>query len=145
MNAVRIAQTSAEVESIIALRYEILRKPWAQPAETATDNLEETSINAYLVDDKNKVVACGRLQKNSAEMGQIRYMAVAAEYQGKGYGKRILLALEEQARLQQLQQIELQARENAVDFYLSCGYTNEAPSFKLWDQIQHYLMRRNLF
>jgi N-acetylglutamate synthase-like GNAT family acetyltransferase len=90
------------------------------------------------------VVACGRLQKNTEQLGQIRFMAVADAYQGKGYGKKILEALEKKARLQQLRVIELQARENALEFYLRCGYQKIEATFKLWDLIQHYRMRRHI-
>jgi N-acetylglutamate synthase-like GNAT family acetyltransferase len=142
---VKFAETPEELQQIIALRYEILRKPWQQSAESASDDLEQQSYNAYLTNEQGKVVACGRLQKNSASTGQIRYMAVATSCQGKGYGKRLLSALEEKARTLGLREIELQARDNALEFYEHCGYETVTPSFKLWDIIQHYLMRRNLF
>jgi len=141
----QFASTDVELRDIIELRYEILRKPWGQSAESASDELEQTSFNAYLRDEQGNIIASGRLQKNSAELGQIRYMAVAAAHQGKGYGKKILEALEEKARDLNLRSIELQARENALNFYLNSGYEVIMPSFKLWNQIQHYLMRRNLY
>lgn len=40
--------------------------------------------------------------------------------------------------------IELQSRENAVEFYKSCGYDIKEKSFKLWDVIQHYLMIKTI-
>lgn len=144
MQEVKFATTEAELRNIIALRYEILRKPWSQPAATASDELEWESSNAYLSDEDGNVLACGRLQKNTEELGQIRFMAVADAYQGKGYGKKILEALENKARLQQLRVLELQARENALEFYLRCGYQKIEATFKLWDLIQHYRMRRHI-
>lgn len=81
-------------------------------------------------------------EKNSDSVGQIRYMAVADHCQGKGFGKEILIALEEKAKELGLSTIELQARENAIDFYKACGYNIEAPSFLLWGIIQHFLMRK---
>ena len=43
-----------------------------------------------------------------------------------------------------LQQIELQARENAVEFYKNSGFTVKEKSFVLWDIIQHYLMVKDI-
>ena len=141
---VKQATTKKEIETIIDLRDKILRKPWNQPRETATDNLEETSVNAFIEDEHGNVVACGRLQENENKIGQIRFMAVDNSQQGKGLGKKIVAFLEEKGKGLNLKTIELQARENAVDFYKSNGYSIKEKSFLLWGLIQHYLMEKEL-
>jgi N-acetylglutamate synthase-like GNAT family acetyltransferase len=143
MYTVQIANTQNQIDAVIDLRYDILRKPWNQPKETSSDGMEDTAINAFIVDN-GKVIACGRLQDNGEGLGQIRYMAVDAHYQGRGLGKLIVIKLEEEARNINLRTVELQARENAVEFYKSQGYAVKETSFKLWDIIQHYLMTKNL-
>ena len=143
MYSAQIANTQNQIDAIIDLRYDILRKPWNQPKETSSDGMEDTAINAFIVDN-GKVIACGRLQDNGEGLGQIRYMAVDSDYQGKGLGKLIVIKLEEEARNINLHTVELQARENAVEFYKSQGYSVKETSFKLWDVIQHYLMTKNL-
>ncbi len=139
----KIASTTNEIESIIQLRYDILRAPWGQSKESATDELESISVNAYIALN-NEVIACGRLQENEGKVGQIRFMAVAKNYQGKGLGEKILVLLETEAKNKQLVKIELQARENAVKFYERNGYSIVESSFLLWGQIQHYLMQKFL-
>lgn len=140
---VKTNTTPAIVEQIIDLRYEILRKPWNQTRISATDDLEETAINAYVEKD-GEIIACGRLQNNGNDIGQIRYMAIDTAFQGKGLGKLIVAKLEDEAKRLQLNTIELQARENAVEFYKSQGYIIKETSFKLWGIIQHYLMSKHL-
>lgn len=144
MTEVKIADSPSDVERIIELRVKILRKPWNQPAETATDAMENKSINAYIEDENKNVVACGRLQENENKVGQIRFMAVDDSQQGKGLGKLIVQVLEEKGKKLNLKTIELQARENAVEFYKNCGYTIKEKSFLLWGIIQHYLMEKKL-
>ncbi len=143
MYQVQLANNQNVTNQIIDLRYAILREPWDKPKETATDGMEESSINAY-IEENGKAIACGRLQDNGNGLGQIRYMAVDANYQGKGLGKLIVSKLEEEAKRIGLTTIELQARENAVEFYKSQGYIVEETSFKLWDIIQHYLMVKEI-
>lgn len=143
MNQTQITTDPKLIEAIIQLRYEILRKPWNKPKDTATDELESQSVNAY-IEEQGRIVACGRLQDNGGGTGQVRYMAVAEGQQGKGLGKLILNRLEEEALAMGIRTIELQARENAVEFYKAKGYTIKESSFKLWDIIQHYLMTKNL-
>ena len=143
MYQVEISNSKKTLEAIIELRYAILRKPWHKPKHTVTDDLEESSINAFIEKDTN-VIACGRIQDNGNGIGQIRYMAIDTAYQGKGLGKLIIKKLEEEAKRICLTTIELQARENAVEFYKSCGYTIKEKSFCLWDIIQHYLMVKEI-
>lgn len=143
MFIVRQAHTEPEFQAILQLRYKILRQPWSQPIDTATDALEHSSVNAYIEKD-GLAIACGRLQENEGKTGQVRFMAVDSAWQGKGLGKDILFFLEEKAKELTLVKIELQARENAVKFYESCGYKIKETSFLLWGQIQHYLMEKQL-
>lgn len=133
-----------DLEEIIELRYHILRAPWGQSRESARDDKESEAVHAILRSENGVLIACGRLQKNSETKGQVRYMAVATAWQGKGLGKLILQKLEQEAVKLGLSEIELQAREHAVDFYKSQGYGIQEKSFLLWDKIQHYLMRKEL-
>ncbi len=141
---VKLASTKLEIENIINLRFEILRKPWQQPIDTATDNLEDTALNAYIENEHNQIIACGRLHENENGVGQIRFMAVSNNYQGKGLGKLVVAFLEAEAKELKLKTIQLQARENAVDFYKANGYTIKEKTFLLWGIIQHYLMEKEM-
>lgn len=143
MYKVLIADNQNTINQIIDLRYAVLRQPWDKPKDTATDELELSSINAYIENDR-EVIACGRVQDNGNGIGQIRYMAVHPDYQGKGLGKLIITRLEEEAKAIGLKTLELQARENALEFYKSQDYSVKETSFKLWDIIQHYLMTKEL-
>ena len=143
MFSVKLATDQHIINQIIKLRYDVLRKPWGKSIETATDDLEDSSINAY-IEFENNIVACGRLQNNRNETAQIRYMAVDENFRGKGLGKLILLKLELEAKILSIKKIELHARENAVLFYQSQQYVMVEKSYNLWDMIQHYLMVKNL-
>lgn len=144
INQIRLAIDDEDLQKIVQLRYLILRQPWQQPIESAKDELESQSFNALLENEQGEVMACGRLQINPNHVGQIRYMAVAENLQGKGYGNQILKFLETQAKQLNLTLLELQARENAVSFYKKNGYAIKEKSFLLWGIIQHYLMVKEL-
>lgn len=136
--------TQEEFNAYYSLRYDVLRAPWNQPRGSEKDAEEDVATHAMLIDEEKHCIAVGRLQKNSSEEGQIRFMAVHPLWQGKGLGKLVLRHLENEARKQGLNRMVLQARENALSFYLSEGYTNTGASFKLWDMIQHYKMEKAL-
>jgi N-acetylglutamate synthase-like GNAT family acetyltransferase len=138
------AHTPEEIEKILDLRFRILREPWGQSKDSSSDGHEHTSHNVYIKDKNGNVAACGRLQSNDATSGQIRYMAVANDMQGKGLGKTILKALEEKAKELGLKKIELQARENALEFYKSNNYILKEKTHLLFGVIQHYLMEKSI-
>src|SRR4051812_10182678 len=103
---------SEDLDKVIALRYEVLRKPWDQPYESSKDDLEDRSLNVFIESDGKKVIACGRLQKNSDEIAQVRYMALTPEERGKGLGAAILSYLEKRSGEWSIKRIQLQARDN---------------------------------
>ena len=137
--------TSEEFKKYYNLRYQILRKPWGQLPGSERDEGEETSIHRMIIDKKTgNALAVGRLQFNSTHEAQIRYMAVADEFQGQGFGSQILSALEEIARKKGSKQMILQARENALQFYKNNGYEIMEKTHLLFGEIQHWLMRKEL-
>jgi N-acetylglutamate synthase-like GNAT family acetyltransferase len=137
-------KTSEELAMYYQLRWEVLRKPWGKPRGSELDEQEEQSIHAMLVDDNNEGIAVGRLQMNSPVEAQLRFMGVRADMQGKRLGDHIISYLEGRARAQGAKKLILQARQNAVSFYERNGYRIKEKSFLLWDEIQHYLMEKEL-
>lgn len=138
------ADNPKNIEKILELRFKILREPWGQSKESSSDGNEDTSHNAFIEDEKGNAIACGRLQTNDVNTGQIRYMAVANGMQGKGLGKLILKALEQKAKELGLKKIELQARENALEFYKANNYNLKEKTHLLFGVVQHYLMEKQL-
>ena len=111
-------KTSEEFRKYYNLRYEILRKPWGQPLGSERDEGEDTSIHRMIINEKTgEVLAVGRIQFNSLDEAQIRYMAVSDNLQGKGFGSHIISVLEDVARENGNKWIILSARGNALEFY----------------------------
>ena len=138
-------KSSEEYKKYYKLRYEILRKPWRQPKGSERDEGEETSIHRMIIDEETKdAIGVGRLQFNSTHEAQIRYLAVADKFQGKGLGSQIISALEDVARGKGIQRIILSARENALQFYKNNGYEIVKKTHLLFGKIQHWLMSKEL-
>ena len=133
-----------DFEKYYQLRWEVLRKPWNQPKGSEKDENEKSSIHIMALNEKDDCVGVSRLQFNSAEEAQVRFMGVRDDQQGKGVGKKLMHYLEEKARQKGAKKVVLQARENAVKFYLSIGYVVVVESFLLWGIIQHYRMGKSL-
>jgi N-acetylglutamate synthase-like GNAT family acetyltransferase len=141
---VRSPLSPEELRDYFHLRWHVLRKPWGQPEGSEKDDKEEECFQLAVFSADNKPLACGRLQLNSKDEAQIRFMAVHPQFQKKGLGRMIMQGLEEQAVKSGAKSVILQARENALDFYKSCGYQVKEKTFLLYDSIQHYLMDKQL-
>jgi predicted GNAT family N-acyltransferase len=134
----------SDFEGYYHLRWKILRKPWDHPPGSEKDGLEDSCFHFMAVDNNNVVKAVCRVQKNSPSEGQIRFMAVDTDMQGKGVGSEILKAAEKTAKENGINVMMLHSRENALNFYKKNGYTLLGESYLLWGEIQHYLMKKIL-
>ena len=146
LSSIKIIQplTTDEFEKYFNLRWEILRKPWHQPKGSECDELEEAAVHFMAVDDRQKLIGVCRLHFVDETTGQIRYMAVLPDLQHKGIGRILLSDAENVARKKGIKLLILQARENVVGFYERQGYQVKEKTFLLYDEIQHFLMKKVL-
>jgi predicted GNAT family N-acyltransferase len=137
--------TADEFKEYFKLRFEVLRRPWNEPEGSEKDELEESSFHVCAKYNNSIIGAC-RLQflDEHKIRAQIRYMCTRIDFQGKGIGKQMISFAEDFAKRNATNTIILHARENAVNFYKSCGYTVIEPSYLLFGSIPHFLMEKNL-
>ncbi len=141
MLIVRIPINIEEWEQYYDLRFKVLREPWGQLKGSEVLNDEDKADHAMVVDSENKkIVGVARMQTNTPTQGQVRCVAVLPEVQGRGIGKLLMSHLENIAQQKGFKEIVLDARENAVKFYLSIGYEIIGESYLLFGQIPHFKM-----
>ena len=113
--------SSEEFKEYDLFRWEILRKPIGKSIESLKDEYEDSSYHQIGVID-NKIIACGRLNFNSDNEAQIRYMAIDENFQRKGIGVKIIELLEAEAKKKRINKIVLNARNHEIEFYAKSGY-----------------------
>jgi len=134
----------ADFEKYYQLRWEVLRAPWQQPRGSEKADDDASATHALLLNEKEEAVGVCRLHLQTPAEAQIRFMAIRPDYQGQGWGQKLLQYLEEKAWAAGARFITLQARENAVKFYENCNYTVLEKTHLLFGSIQHYKMRKSL-
>ncbi|GHE94100.1 bifunctional GNAT family N-acetyltransferase/hotdog fold thioesterase [Thalassotalea profundi] len=138
----RAPKNSEEFEQYYHLRWQTLREPWQQAKGSEKDELESQAIHRLIIDDKQQVLAVGRLHFIEGNQAQIRYMAVAESCHGQGYGRIIINALEQAASKFGVRSIHLNAREGALGFYQRLGYEGNTVSHLLYGTIKHIAMEK---
>ncbi|QDT74864.1 putative N-acetyltransferase YjcF [Lacipirellula limnantheis] len=140
-------RTAEEFERYFALRWQVLRDPFQQPRGSERDDLDRPGSgteHAVIFGDSGEAIAAGRIQLNSPEEAQIRYMAVAESRRGEGLGRLIVRRLEEIARQRGAKYAVLNARDEAVGFYRALGYIVVGVGPTIFGSVTHSRMQRLL-
>ena len=140
---IRPPESKEEWKNYFIFRWELLRKPLGMSKESLEDDLEDSSYHLMGIDDENNVIASGRVHFNDKNQAQIRYMAVKDSYKRKGIGSEIVTKLEDYASSKGAKKMVLNARENALSFYLSLGYSEKGP-YQSDTGIPHSKMEKDL-
>ncbi len=135
--------TDADWQRYYQLRWQILRAPWLQAKGSEQDEFEADAYHLMLTTAAGELVAIGRLHRLSADSAQVRYMAVAPEWQGQGAGAAVLQGLEHYAISQGYRQLWLNARDSALGFYQKLGYQVVAAAPNQFG-IKHQRMQKTL-
>ena len=140
---IRPPESKEEWKNYFIFRWELLRKPLGMSKESLEDDLEDSSYHLMGIDDENNIIASGRVHFNDNNQAQIRYMAVKDSYKRKGIGSEIVTKLEDYASSKGAKKMVLNARENALSFYLSLGYSEKGP-YQSDTGIPHSKMEKDL-
>jgi predicted GNAT family N-acyltransferase len=108
--------------AVFELREKVLRKPLKLSLyneDTSDDNQDAI----WLALAKEKVIACLMLKDLGNGLLKLRQMAVDDMWQGQGIGKLLIQSAEREAIQSAYTKIQLHARQHAVGFYESLGYT----------------------
>jgi predicted GNAT family N-acyltransferase len=141
--SIKSPENKEEWDSYLLFRWEILRKPLGMSKDSLADSIEDESFHLMGIDEEKNVIASGRVHFNSENEAQIRYMAVDKNFKRKGVGTEIVKELENYALSKGIVSMILNARENAISFYLSLGYEEVGP-YQSDTGIPHKTMKKEL-
>ncbi len=116
--------TEEQLQMGLDIRTKVFVEEQKVPAEEEIDEYDVISPNVYhiLILDEGVPVATGRLIYYKADTAKMQRIAVLQGYRTKGYGRVLLLAMEELARELGLVASILDAQCQAEDFYKKLGY-----------------------
>jgi len=126
----------------IELRARLLRAPLGLTFASEELEAESAELHFALV-DQGQVRACAVIVPLSSDLAKLRQMAVHENYQRQGLGSSLIRQIEPALQQRGFQHIELNAREEAVDFYQRLGYQTVGDRF-MEVGIGHWKMHREL-
>ena len=137
-----ITYGSKEYSEMVELRYQILRKPIGLDFSEEYLSKEKCDYLCVCEEDAKTIGAC-ILTPIDNRIIQLRQMAVADNYQGKGVGKMLIAFAEQTAADNGFNKITLHARKTAVPFYEKLDYSILGDEFIEVD-IPHYEMEKRI-
>jgi predicted GNAT family N-acyltransferase len=137
-----IEHNSAEYQTMISLRMNILREPLGLSFTKEDLEKEKNDILLCAYDDDN-MVGCCILTKINDETCQLRQMAVIPAMQKNGLGRGLLDFAEKIAYDNGFSKMIMHARKTALGFYQKQGYEIEGEEFEEVT-IPHFEMQKRL-
>ncbi len=133
-----------EYDELIALRYEILRRPLGMTYDPADLALEYNQIHLAAYDTAFRPLGClSLLPMPDGRKMKMRQVAVAEAAQGSGVGRKLVAACEQQSRQLGYTKMVLHARDTAVPFYEKLGYIVDGEGFEEVG-LPHHAMYKDL-
>ena len=95
------------------------------------EEIQDIEVSAELPDDvieeNKRIIACGAIGPyyDSKTESSLFTIFVDSEYQGKGYGRKIIETLEQDEYFLRAERIEIPASMSAIPFYRKMGYEHK--------------------
>lgn len=123
------------------IREEVFVAEQSVPRELERDAYDDTALHFLGLVDGEAVATARVILKDEGRTAKIGRVAVRKAYRGKGLGKELLTAIEQDRALTGVHRFVLDAQTQALPFYDSLGYVAEGPEF--FDAgIPHHHMRK---
>jgi GNAT superfamily N-acetyltransferase len=133
---------SKEYEQMVALRYQILRKPLG--LEFSPEELEKERNNLLFgFFEEDSLEGCCMLVETAKGTVRLRQMAVVSGLQGKGIGRALVIFAENVARDRRFKKIIMHARKESIPFFEKLGYHTNGDEF-IELTIPHVVMEKEL-
>lgn len=118
----------SDTEHVIALWQACdLVRPWNDPHKDIQRKLE-VGRELFLVGEVDGRVVASAMGGYEGHRGWVNYLAVHPAYRRHGYGRALMLALEEKLLALGCPKLNLQVRESntaVIQFYEAMGYSND--------------------
>lgn len=138
---IKIAQKQDELVSLLLLRKDVFINEQKVDYNLEFDNYDKSATHFIVLDNDNVIATCRIIDcGNSYKLGRF---AVAKEYRKNKIGSKLLSYVENYARNNNIEYIELGAQIAAQNFYQQNGYKVTSETF--YDaNIPHKMMAKKL-
>ncbi len=124
---IKIVQTDEQLQDAYQVRKEVFVEEQNVPVELEIDELEKMATH-FVGYSEGKPIAASRIRFQN-DYGKMERICIRKDFRGKGYGKDILLFMENYAKENGLNKAKLHGQIQAEKFYQKLGYKTVSDQF----------------
>jgi len=141
-NGVSVATTDADRSAALRVRRLVFVEGQGVDESLERDGRDDDAIHFVAYHD-GTAIGAARLRPIDAETGKVERVAVSEPHRGNGWGRRLMAAVETEARDRDLSTLVLHAQTSVEGFYRTLGYRTVSDEFEEAG-IPHVEMERQL-
>ncbi|PSP96343.1 GNAT family N-acetyltransferase [Halobacteriales archaeon QS_5_70_17] len=139
------ASADDRLEDAFDVRHEVFVEGQGVPVDLERDDRDDQPSTLHFVAyDEGRPVGAARLCPAGDGVGKVQRVAVREPDRGRGWGHRLMAALEDAARGAGYDRLELDAQTHAVAFYERLGYEVTSDEVFTDAGIPHLSMAKDL-
>jgi predicted GNAT family N-acyltransferase len=141
-----VIKTQEQLDACLAIRRQVFVEEQGVPIELEIDDWDQLNAGTHILlqDDSGESVATARLKRYDETTAKVQRVAVLKRVRGRGYGKSVMQAIEEEARNLGFTSVILDAQLHAQDFYKKLGYHVISERPFLDAGIEHVRMQKDI-
>lgn len=120
---------NSKFSETIDIRCRVFGDEQGYPKDKIPDEYDFTAQYLAVIDD-GKAVGCGRYYKEREGVFHIDNIALLPDARGGGNGKKLVLSLIEKCKENGAYAVTVNAKAEAVGFYIGCGFESAGEEFK---------------
>lgn len=127
----RVVRSESERDDALAVRHDVFVDEQGVPEALELDEYDRDRATTHFVAyDDGRAVGAARLRPVGDSVGKVERVAVRAEARGRGWGARLMDAVESRAREADLGTLTLHAQRPVEEFYRERGYRTVSDEFE---------------
>ncbi|ENH95912.1 GNAT family acetyltransferase [Gracilibacillus halophilus YIM-C55.5] len=137
-----VVNNEKQQQDAFDVRYEVFVNEQNVPEEEEIDRYEEEAIH-FVGYTNDRAIAASRMRLINS-YAKLERICILKDHRGNGYGKDLLLFMEETAKQKGASTSKLHAQTQAEEFYQSLGYEKTSSDVFMDAGIPHVTMTKSL-
>jgi len=119
----------ASLESALTVRRAVFVEEQGVPEDRERDGCDDEAVH-FLATEAGDPVGTARLRRVDDATGKVERVAVLPDHRGEGWGRRLMAAVEDEARRRGLDRLVLHSQTDVEGFYRALDYGTTSDVFE---------------
>ena len=128
-SGVRVATTDTDRAAALRVRHAVFVEEQGVDESLEYDGKDDNAVH-FLASEEGTAIGAARLRTDDDETGKVERVAVRDSHRGSGWGRKLMVSIEDEARRQGLSTLVLHAQTSVEGFYHQLDYRTVSDEFE---------------